>query len=244
MKISSIVVLTGAGISAESGIRTFRDSQGLWEQHKIEDVASIEGFQKNPELVHHFYNLRRQQLLSSEVHPNAAHLALARLEKEFPGYFLLVTQNVDDLHERAGSKNMIHMHGELLKARCVFSDEISEIRRDLSPDSICPCCGKKNSLRPHIVWFGEVPLEMHRIYSALEKCDLFISIGTSGNVYPAAGFVEAVNPNTKTIEVNLERSLVANSFQEHRIGNATRLVPALVEEIMASHCPHRVNQTP
>ncbi len=184
-----IVVLTGAGISAESGIQTFRAADGLWENHRVEDVASPEGFKRNPGLVQRFYNERRRKLLEPGISPNDGHLALARLEREFKGDFLLVTQNIDDLHERAGSKNLIHMHGELFKVRCLDSEKIFVWKEDITPASACPCCGKSGVLRPHIVWFGEMPLFMDRISAALEECDLFLSIGTSGNVYPAAGFV-------------------------------------------------------
>ncbi len=226
----SLVILTGAGISAESGVKTFRDAGGLWEDHRIEDVASPEGFARDPGLVQRFYNARRRQL--GEVQPNAAHGALARLEREWDGDFLLVTQNVDDLHARAGSKQLIAMHGELLKARCTLCGQASPWGEDLLPESLCPVCGRRGALRPHIVWFGEAPLEMERIYRALEGCDLFAAIGTSGNVYPAAGFVDAVPRSCRTVELNLEPSLVASSFRDRRIGRATDLVPAWVEEVL------------
>ena len=229
----SIVVLTGAGISAESGIQTFRASDGLWEEHRIEDVATPEGFHANPELVYRFYNERRQKLLSDSIQPNPAHLALARLESEFSGRFLLVTQNIDDLHERAGSKNVIHMHGELLKMRCDFTEQVFDIQGDFGVTSLCPCCGKPGRLRPHIVWFGEMPFEMNAIYRALAGCDLFLSIGTSGNVYPAAGFVqEAKLAGAHSIEINLEPSAVESSFDDHRYGKAGELLPKFVEELI------------
>ncbi len=226
----SVVVLTGAGISAESGVKTFRDAGGLWEDHRIEDVASPEGFARDPGLVQRFYNARRRQL--PQVQPNAAHLALARLERAWQGDFLLVTQNVDDLHQRAGSRNLVAMHGELLKARCTLCGEASPWTGDLGPDSACPACADRGFLRPHIVWFGEMPLELDRIFKALESCDVFAAIGTSGNVYPAAGFVDAVPRGCRTVELNLEASLVASSFQERRTGKATDLVPAWVEEVL------------
>lgn len=226
---ATIVILTGAGISAESGLRTFRDADGLWERHRVEDVATPEAFHRNPALVHRFYNERRCSLPT--VQPNAAHLALARLEREWRGEVLLVTQNVDDLHDRAGSRNLVHMHGELLKARCLSCRAVLDWPGDMDADSRCPVC-RRGQVRPHIVWFGEVPLEMERIYRALEGCDLFAAIGTSGHVYPAAGFVEAVGPNARTVELNLEPSRVADAFQEHQVGRATDLVPPFVEELL------------
>ncbi len=228
----SIVILTGAGISAESGLRTFRDADGLWERHRLEDVATPEAFQRDPALVQRFYNERRRQL--KVVEPNAAHLALARLEEAWPGDFLLVTQNVDDLHDRAGSRDPLHMHGELLKARCLACDEVCAWELDLDGDSTCPGCARRGRLRPHIVWFGEMPLGMDRIYEALERCTIFLAIGTSGKVYPAAGFVEAVPPWARTLELNLEPSSVADAFLEHRFGPATGTVPQLVGELLAT----------
>jgi len=225
-----LVILTGAGISAESGLRTFRAADGLWEQHREQDVATPEAFHRDPALVHRFYNERRRSLAS--VQPNAAHLALARLEREWRGDLLLVTQNVDDLHDRAGSGNLLHMHGELLKGRCLACGTIQAWPGDMDTASRCPACGR-GPMRPHIVWFGELPLEMERIYRALERCDLFVAIGTSGLVYPAAGFVAATAPGTRTLELNLESSLVASSFQEARTGLATNLVPAFVSEVLS-----------
>lgn len=209
-----IVILTGAGVSAESGLGTFRGAGGLWEGHRVEDVATPQAFDRDPVLVQNFYNARRKQLIE-EAHPNDAHLFLAEFEEKFTdngGEFLLVTQNVDDLHDRAGSKNLIHMHGELLKARCSNSGKVRECREDLS----------ETDWRPHIVWFGEMPLEMERIYRAIEQCDLFVAIGTSGHVYPAAGFVElAMNSCSHTVEINLEASKVSSRFHEQVIGPAT-----------------------
>ena len=226
-----LVLLTGAGISAESGVRTFRDGDGLWERHRLEDVATPEAFRRDPELVHRFYNERRRGLAT--VEPNAAHHALARLERAWPGELLLVTQNVDDLHDRAGSRNLIHMHGELLKGRCTGCGAVLDWPGDMAPDSSCPACGNPR-LRPHIVWFHELPMAMDQIYDALAQCDLFAAIGTSGHVYPAAGVVDAVGPRCRTLELNLEPSRVASAFQEARTGRATELVPALVAELLGS----------
>ncbi len=226
---AGIVVLTGAGISAESGLRTFRDADGLWENHRVVDVATPEGFLHKPALVYRFYNERRRGLAG--VRPNAAHAALARLESAWTGDFLLVTQNVDDLHERAGSGKVLHMHGELLKARCQACRKVVPWPGDLDADSRCPVC-RRGTLRPHVVWFGERPLEMERIYAALDRCFLFVAVGTSGHVYPAAGFVESVQPWCHTLELNLEPSKVVDNFLEHRVGKATELVPAFVDELL------------
>ncbi|USA42528.1 NAD-dependent protein deacylase [Spongiibacter taiwanensis] len=230
----NIVVLTGAGISAESGIKTFRASDGLWEDHRIEDVATPEGFEANPALVHQFYNGRRRQLLGGEVAPNPAHFALAELEQRLNGKVLLVTQNIDNLHERAGSKNLIHLHGELLKMRCAVTDQLFDIEGDIDGADLCACCGQPGRLRPHVVWFGEMPLQMDEIYAALDQCDLFLSIGTSGNVYPAAGFVQVARAaGADTIEVNLEPSQTRTLFAEGRYGLASEELPKLVREILA-----------
>ena len=232
----SLVILTGAGISAESGVPTFRADDGLWEGHRVEDVATPEAFAANPTLVQDFYNKRRALLPT--VHPNAAHRALADLAARWDGEFLLVTQNVDDLHDRAHADilprsgfDLIHMHGELLKARCTATDQVCDWREDLEPyhDSHF---AEDGWLRPHIVWFGEMPLEMPKIYAALERCDLFVSIGTSGAVYPAAGFVrEARLAGARTVEINLEPSLGASAFEEHLYGPATEVVPPFVAEL-------------
>lgn len=233
--MGSIVVLTGAGISAESGIRTFRAADGLWEDHRVEDVASPDGFRRNPELVQNFYNQRRRQLLHDGINCNAAHRALAELEQRFSGAFLLVTQNIDDLHERAGSQQLIHMHGELLKMRCQRSGAIFPIEGDLHSGSVCSCCGLPGQLRPHVVWFGEVPLQMDEIIAALQTCDLFLSIGTSGNVYPAAGFVQLANDaGARTLEINLEPTVSRSAFSEHRYGLASEVVPSVVRDILAA----------
>jgi len=249
MAYESIVILTGSGISAESGVPTFRTADGLWFGHRPEEVATLEAFAADPQQVHAFYNARRRQL--PEVQPNAAHLALAELAMQWPGEVLLVTQNVDDLHERAYGQVsaadtkpvpyanplspgegrdkahdcLIHMHGELKKGRCLNTGRVVDWEGDMDP-----ACG----FRPHIVWFGEMPLEMEVIYRALRDCDLFIAIGTSGHVYPAAGFVdEARHFGARTVELNLEPSMGAGSFHEQRYGPATQIVPAFVSELMS-----------
>lgn len=232
---SSIVILTGAGISRESGLDTFRCAGGIWAQVRLEDVATPEAFVRDPDHVHAFYNARRAGLLTADVQPNAAHHALVRLEREWPGEVLLVTQNIDDLHGRAGSANLIHMHGELLKARCERCGTVTDWRGDLGRGDACGACATVGRMRPHVVWFGEMPLEMERIYTALEACDLFVSIGTSGNVYPAAGFVQhaATAGQADTVELNLEPSEGASLFDRALYGPATEVVPRFVEELLA-----------
>ncbi len=228
-----VVVLTGAGISAESGIRTFRAADGLWEEHRVEDVATPEGFSRDPELVQRFYNARRRQLQQPEIQPNAAHLALAKLEAALGDRFLLVTQNIDNLHERAGNKNVIHMHGELLKVRCTQSGQVLAWEDDVSMDERCHCCQFPAPLRPHVVWFGEMPLGMDEIYQALAQADVFIAIGTSGHVYPAAGFVhEAKLQGAHTVELNLEPSQVGSEFEEKHYGLASQVVPEFVDRLL------------
>ena len=230
--ISSIVILTGAGISAESGIDTFRSERGLWEQHKVEDVATPEGFARDPDLVLGFYDMRREAL--AKVEPNAAHTALARLEREFAGELLLVTQNVDDLHERGGSDQVLHMHGELKSALCLSCEVRSRWDAPMACRPPCPVC-QASSLRPDVVWFGEMPYQMERIYAALQRADLFVSIGTSGAVYPAAGFVqEARAAGAQTLELNLEPSEGTAHFHEARQGPAGQLVPQWVEEVLSA----------
>lgn len=229
-----IVILTGAGISAESGIRTFRAADGLWEDHRIEDVATPQAFTQDPALVHRFYNMRRAQLQEPAIQPNPAHIALARLEHEYVGEVLLVTQNVDDLHERAGSINLVHMHGELLSILCTRSGQRFRLAGELSTNSICDCCGKAGSLRPDIVWFGEMPYQMDRINAALENCSLFLSIGTSGHVYPAAGFVQRARmAGAHTMEINLAPTQTRNAFHEHHYGPASNVVPEIVERLLS-----------
>ncbi|MBI4724015.1 MAG: NAD-dependent deacylase [Rhodomicrobium sp.] len=231
---SKIVILTGAGLSAESGVHTFRDNDGIWCKYDSRDVATPEGYERNPALVLDFYNQRRRQ--NADVKPNAAHLALARLEAEYPGDVLIVTQNIDPLHEMAGSKNLIHMHGEITKALCERCGARHSIGlEDLTVDAVCPTCGKQGTLRPDVVWFGEMPYRMDEIYEALGRCDLFISIGTSGTVYPAASFVlEARNAGAHTVELNLEPSEGIDGFREAIHGRATEVVPAYVEKLLSA----------
>ncbi|WP_255303620.1 NAD-dependent deacylase [Georgenia sp. 311] len=224
------MVLTGAGISAESGVRTFRDDGGLWEGHDVNAVATPEGFARDRELVQRFYDARRRSL--AHVEPNPAHLALARLEEELGEDLLVVTQNVDDLHERAGSRRVVHMHGELLRAACEACGSRPRWEEDLLPSPPCPVCGAR-ALRPDVVWFGEVPYELDRIGRAVSGCDLFVSVGTSGSVYPAAGYVSlAASSGAHTLELNLEPSEGSRFFDEVRTGPAGRLVPEWVEELL------------
>jgi NAD-dependent deacetylase len=229
-----LVILTGAGISRESGLATFRDADGIWSKVRIEDVATPEAFARDPARVHAFYNARRAQLRDASVQPNAAHLALAELERRWPGPLLLVTQNVDDLHARAGSgAALLPMHGELMKARCLGCEAVAPWREELSVATPCPACGRAGGMRPHVVWFGEMPFGMERIDAALQGCGIFLSVGTSGNVYPAAGFVaEARARGARTVELNLEPSLGTSLFHEARHGPATRLVPEFVAELL------------
>lgn len=230
--VRNIVVLTGAGISAESGLATFRGSDGLWEGHRVEDVATAEAFRRDPDLVHAFYDARRARL--KEVEPNAAHRALARLDAEWPGELLIVTQNVDDLHERAGAQRLLHMHGELRSAWCLACDARIGWDEDLAQRPHCPHCGVAGRLRPDIVWFGEMPYGMDLIDRALMGADLFVSIGTSGNVYPAAGFVQTARyVGARTLEMNLEPSMASFLFDESRTGPATKLVPEWVDALLA-----------
>src|SRR3954469_16150699 len=230
--IANIVILTGAGVSAESGVATFRGPDGLWEGHRVEDVATPEAFRRDPKLVHAFYDARRARL--GEVEPNAAHRALARLDAAWPGELLIVTQNVDDLHERAGAKRVLHMHGELRSAWCLACDARSAWEGALLPGPACPACGESGHLRPDIVWFGEMPYEMERIERALTAADLFVSIGTSGAVYPAAGFVQTARfAGARTLELNPQPSLGSVLFDEVRTGPAGVLVPAWVDEVLA-----------
>jgi NAD-dependent deacetylase len=230
-EIHNIVVLTGAGISAESGLATFRGPEGLWEGHRVEDVATPEAFRRDPVLVHRFYDARRENL--ARVEPNAAHRALARLDAEWDGGLLIVTQNVDDLHERAGARRRLHSRGELNSAWCRACDARMAWAGAMGGDRACPECGTAGRLRPDIVWFGEMPYEMERIDRALMEADLFVSIGTSGNVYPAAGFVQTAKyVGARTLEMNLEPSLGSYLFDESRTGKAGELVPAWVEELL------------
>ena len=231
-ELRNIVILTGAGISAESGLNTFRAADGLWEDHRVEDVATPDAFRRDPALVHSFYDARRSRL--AEVQPNSAHKALARLDAEWPGEFLLVTQNVDDLHERAGSARLLHMHGELKRGWCLGCHARFEWQGAMGESAGCPACGEKGSVRPDIVWFGEMPYEMERIDAALADCDLFVSIGTSGAVYPAAGFVQTARyRGARTLEINLEPSQGSIFFDERRFGTAGVEVPKWVEQLLA-----------
>lgn len=228
--IRNIVILTGAGISAESGLRTFRADDGLWEDHRVEDVASPQGFRRDPDLVQRFYDERRRNILEAE--PNAAHCALGRLDEAWDGELLIVTQNIDDLHERGGARRVLHMHGEGLSAWCTACDARHRWTGTLRDRPPCPACGEP-ALRPDIVWFGEMPYRMDDIFAALVRADLFVSIGTSGAVYPAAGFVQqAKSAGARTLELNLERSQGSVWFDETRLGPASELVPAWVEEML------------
>lgn len=234
MSGQGIVVLTGAGISRESGLATFRDPDGLWARVRIEDVANARAFARDPARVHAFYDARRLQLQDPAVQPNAAHHALVRLTREHPGPVLVVTQNVDDLHDRAGQPALIHMHGELAKARCLRCEAISPFEGAGLAAACCPTCNA-NALRPHVVWFGETPLHMHEIERALRKnCSLFAAVGTSSQIYPAAGLAATARAHgARTVELNLEPTELTHRFDEARHGPATELVPAWVEKVLA-----------
>ena len=230
---NNIVILTGSGTSAESGIETFRADDGLWARHRIDDIATPDGYKRNPQLVYGFYNQRYNQLSLPRIQPNDAHLAIAELQQKYSGKVTLITQNIDNLHERAGSKSVIHMHGELTKVRCEETNRLYPYR-ELSQILKCPCCGVMGNLRPHVVWFHEMPLFMEEIYAQLAQADLFIAIGTSGSVFPAADFVKQANRvNAHTVEINLDSTHISSEFKEHRVGNATVEVRNLVEELLA-----------
>jgi NAD-dependent deacetylase len=221
-----VLVLTGAGISAESGIPTFRGSDGLWEGQRLEDVATPEAFERDPVLVHDFYNGRRQRLLCDDIQPNAAHLALAEFEASHDDPFLLVTQNIDNLHQRAGSKNVLPMHGELFKARCLETGELFDWQGDLSIETPHPNDPTKlGQLRPHVVWFGEMPIGMERIEQAASQADLFLAIGTSAVVYPAAGIVQSTRRDCRTVEINLDETPASGTFDKSIRGKASVEVP-------------------
>lgn len=230
----NIFVLTGAGVSAESGLGTFRDTGGIWARFDPMKLATPEGFARDPVAVHEFYNLRRRNMIEAE--PNEAHRALARLEAALEsrgGRLTLCTQNIDDLHERGGSRRVMHMHGELLKIRCTACGAVAEWRENLGLDTPCPACRRAGSLRPHVVWFGEMPLGMEEIEDALLEADLFVAVGTSGSVYPAAGFVaQAREAGIRTCEINLEPADNAGLFDVGRYGTASRIVPAFVDEVL------------
>ncbi|MEO0774071.1 MAG: NAD-dependent deacylase [Pseudomonadota bacterium] len=229
--MEKIVILTGAGISAESGLGTFRDEGGLWAQHNLEDVATPEGFARNPQLVHDFYNARRAQ--AAEARPNPAHHALARLEADHPGEVLLITQNVDGLHEAAGSRNVLHMHGELAGAKCHACDHRWTAPLTMAPEDPCPSCGAP-ATRPDVVWFGEFPYHPDRTEAALTHADLFASIGTSGQVYPAAAFGQMARAmGAQTVELNLEPSAASRDFHDCRLGLASQIVPLWVDELLS-----------
>ncbi len=229
-EIRNIVILTGAGVSAESGIGTFRDKGGLWEKHRVEDVATPEGFARDPDLVLRFYDMRREAI--QQAQPNAAHTALATLDDHWDGELLIVTQNVDDLHERAGARRLIHMHGEHLKAWCTACDARFDWRATLADRPPCPACDA-SKLRPDVVWFGEMPYRMNEIEAALSRADLFVSIGTSGAVYPAAGYVQTARYHgAHTLELNLEPSQGSIMFHQSRLGQASDLVPAWVDALL------------
>jgi NAD-dependent deacetylase len=229
--IRNIVILTGAGISAESGIDTFRSAGGLWEKHRVEDVATPEAFARDPDLVLRFYDMRRQAIQKAQ--PNAAHFALGQFDRKWSGELTIVTQNVDDLHERGGAKRLIHMHGTHLTAWCLACDERPEWRGNLISRPVCPVCDRAGTLRPDIVWFGEMPYRMDEIDAALARADLFVSIGTSGAVYPAGGFVRRARAaGIATLELNLEPSTGSGYFDEARYGPATQVVPQWVGELL------------
>lgn len=227
-----VLVLTGAGISAESGIPTFRGDDGLWEGHRVEDVATPEAFGRNPELVHQFYNLRRRKLLDKSIQPNAAHVALAEFEQRHDDSFLLVTQNIDDLHQRAGSKNVLPMHGELLKARCTLTGDLIDWREDLSLQTPHPSePDLVGTLRPHVVWFGEMPIGLDQIADFAESCDLFLAIGTSAVVYPAAGIVQCTPQHCVRVEINLDDTPQSDRFEKTIRGPASVEVPKFLDSL-------------
>ena len=227
-----VLILTGAGISAESGIPTFRGSDGLWEGHRVEDVATPQAFERNPELVQTFYNGRRRFLQDESIKPNAAHIALAEFEQDHDDDFLLVTQNIDNLHQRAGSKNVLPMHGELLKARCAESGELFDWTDDLTAETPHPNDpAKLGLLRPHVVWFGEMPIGLEQIDTAARSADLFIAIGTSALVYPAAGIVEATKPSCRRVEINLDDTPQSSVFNTTIRGKASEEVPKFLASL-------------
>ncbi len=230
-----IVVLTGAGISKESGIDTFRDKDGLWNRANLEEVATIEAWHRDKKKVLDFYNDTRRSFRGANIAPNAAHHALAHLEQKYDGEVTVVTQNIDPLHEQAGSKRVLHMHGRDGEIRCMNCQTVSLSDEDLTLASVCPHCHAVGELRPNIVWFGEMPMHMDEIYEVLDRCGLFLAIGTSGEVYPAAGFVLQVRrhrPHARTVELNLEPSGNQPLFTEHIYGPATQIVPPYVERVL------------
>ena len=231
----NIFILTGAGISKESGINTFREEDGLWDNYNIEDVCTPDAFKRNPDLVNNFYNERKSQLNSPKIKPNKAHLSLAELERNCSGEFLIVTQNIDNLHERAGSKKILHMHGSLEYAYCMYCNHKANLNFKLSTNYKCRSCFNKGMVRVDVVWFGEQPKYLEEIYNFLEKTEVFISIGTSNNVYPAAGFIDFLNQLNKKIlmyEFNLEKTIKTSQFDQTYIGPATQTIPNFMEDLI------------
>jgi NAD-dependent deacetylase len=228
----SIVIVTGAGASAESGLGTFRDSGGIWDQYDLEDVATPEGFARNPALVHDFYNGRRENAALAQ--PNAAHEALARLERLLLGRVTLITQNIDGLHERAGSRRIYAMHGRVDRAVCADCAHCWPSPAELSTQTACPACGQR-TCRPDVVWFGEMPYHLDEIEQVLRRATQLVVIGTSGTVYPAAGFVEVASQlGAHTVEINLARSEASDAFDRVIEGPASEVVPAWVDEVLGS----------
>ena len=229
-----IFVLSGAGVSKESGIKTFRESDGLWENYKIEDVCTPQAFLTNPELVNNFYNDRKKQMNDPKIKPNNAHIFISKLEEKFFNNFMLVTQNIDNLHEKAGSKKVYHMHGSLEKKICMLCNYTSRFDKDISTEQICENCNEKGKVRVDVVWFGEMPKYLDKIYDFLEKVDIFISVGTSSLVYPAAGFIDYVklrNKNAKLIEFNIEKTSKSILFDQVYIGKASTTIPKFVNSL-------------
>ena len=227
----NIVILTGAGISAESGLATFRSTNGLWNNHKVEDVATVEAFFKNPDYVHQFYNEMRPELYNAK--PNAAHLAITKLQQEYPAQISVVTQNVDTLHEKAGSKNIYHIHGQINQIVCLNCGHVFETWGDVSAEDKCEHCAIMGMLKPNIVFFGENLLCMDKVDKLLQTCDLFLSIGTSGVVYPAAGFVQIAKMfGADTFEFNMEETSNNRLFDEHIYGPAGKTLPQFIDELI------------
>lgn len=231
-KYKNILILTGAGVSAESGLATFRDADGLWNNHKVEDVATIEAFERNPEFVHQFYNEMKPELLHAK--PNPAHLALAKLEQEYPGEVNIITQNVDTLHEKAGSQKVCHIHGQINQAVCLNCGNVLETWDDVDTQTVCPHCHVAGMMKPNIVFFGESLLYMDKAAHLLSNCDLFVSVGTSGVVYPAAGFVQTAKyRGAETYEFNLEAASNNYLFDKHIYGKCGKTLPEFVDKLLA-----------
>ena len=259
MNATPVVILSGAGISRESGLDTFRDKGGIWERYDPQKVASVQGWRENSAFVQEFYNMRRRELLGNNIQPNKAHLALARLQQHWQAPCTIVTQNIDNLHERAAQSlhqqrfqqeaalqentrsnppacNIVHIHGETLSSLCSLCAVRVCCEEDLSAQSVCKACGAVGSLRPDVVWFGEVPYRLPLVYKILEQCRLFVAVGTAGAVYPAAGFVSHARA-ARTLEINIEPTEISPLFQKHRYGKASHEVPKLVEELLAGTAP-------